>query len=286
MSTTPTDAPVTPPARPAPGGPRRSGSWVAPLLTVIGVVVVLSMLVQGVGNVAWAGGRETSGSWTADVDGVTALDVDLDRGSLTVTFDDVSQARLDVEARGWQADSRWTLEVDDGTLVVEDGDRRWGWGWDLGRGEVVAELVLPLELEGRLDADLDLSAGEMDVRGDLREVDLDVSAGTLRFDGASTSLSADVSAGEAIVTTDGPGELALTVSAGRLTATVTGDQPRETALEVSAGHAVLDLPDGDYDLTGQVSAGDRIIDVRTGSGASATLRVDVSAGSAEVGYSD
>lgn len=274
----PTDAPApTPPSR-------HRGAWVAVLVTLLGSIVILATVAgAALGGLA-SGGRQEA-SYTAAVDGVTTLDIDLSEGSLTTTFGDVDQAVLDVQAQGWRSSTDWVLEVRGDTLRVSDDDRSWFWP-GFGGGRSTAQLVLPAELEGAIDAGVDVSAGALTIDGDLAAASLEVSAGSLTFTGASTALTLDVSAGNANVITSGPDVVDIQVSAGRVTTTITGEPPSSTMVEVSAGAAVLDLPDADYALTGDVSAGDRTIDVRTDPSAASSLHVEVSAGSAMVGYSD
>lgn len=274
----PTDAPT--PARP----PRHSGAWVAVLVTLVGSIVIIATIVgAALGGLA-SGGRQEA-TYTSAVDGVSAVDIDLSAGNLTTTFADVDEAVLDVQAQGWRSSVDWVLEVRDDVLRVSDQDRTWFWP-TFGGGRSTAQLVLPAELEGAIDLGVDVSAGALTVDGDVAAADLQVSAGSLTFTGASSALTVDVSAGDANITTSGPDIVGIEVSAGRVTTTITGEPPSSTTVDVSAGGVVLDLPDGDYALTGDVSAGDRTIDVRTDPGSASSLHVEVSAGSATVGYSD
>lgn len=268
----------------APPPPRRSNG-VAILVTVLGVALILGLLVQGLAfGVHTAAGTDSS-TQTADVDGVTSLDLDTSSGDLAVTFASVNEATLDITTTGASSDGDWSLEVDGDRLVVRQ-DNDWFWFWpNFGSSRTTAELVLPDELEGVVSAQLSVSAGSMSLRGDLAEVEIDVAAGSLTFEGASTSLDAEVSAGDADVVTSGPETVDIRVSAGRLTGTITGEAPARTSVEVSAGNANLDLPDAEYAVTGGVSAGDRSIDVRTDPASPHQLHVEVSAGDAVIGYS-
>lgn len=280
-----TDAPVDDaPVEPTTPTPPPRTSWVASLVAITGVIVIAVLVLQAVGFALSAAGGTRNAIYAADVDGVTALDVDLTSGDLTITFDAVPEATLEVTSTGWRNRVDWTLEVDGGRLVVHEDDDLWFWP-DFGRSHTSAELVLPAALEGAISGDLDVSAGTMEVDGDLAEVTIDVSAGSLTFVGASTSIDAKVSAGEATVITSDPDTVAVRVSAGRFHGTVTGEPPARTDVNVSAGDATLRLPDAAYAVTGEVSAGDRTIDVRTDPGSEYQLHVQVSAGDATVGYS-
>lgn len=275
----PSDAPVSD-SRP----PRRNG-WVALLVTLLGSVLVIGLVVQSVFVGISSSGATDHATYHGAVDGVTALDLDTSAADVTVRFDAVEEATLDVWATGWRRDVEWTLQNDNGVLRVSDDRRSWFWP-TFGSSRTRAELVLPQELEGALAATLQVGAGSLEIEGDLGAVQIDISAGSLTFTGASTSLSAQVSAGEAMVTTSGAETIDVDVSAGRFVGTFTGPQPTTTSIGVSAGDAIVELPDGEYATTGDVSAGDRTIDVRTDPSSPNTLHVQVSAGSATVSYAD
>ena len=70
------------------------------------------------------------------------------------------------------------------------------------------------------------------------------------------------------------------MSAGALQAQMSGQQPRTLELDVSAGTLEVTVPEGDYDVVSDVTAGD--FDNRVGStpDADSTVSVQVSAGKA------
>lgn len=279
-SYTPTDAP--PPASPPPA---RSTGWVTLLVTLAGTVAILGLVVQSVLVGISGYGKVGHATYMAAVDGVTALDVETSAADVTVRFGDVEEATLEVSSTGWRRNVEWVLENDNGVLRVADDRRPWIWP-SFGSSRTTADLVLPRELEGVVSADVDLSAGSVRIDGDLDAVSIDISAGSLTFVGASSSLTASVSAGEVDVTTSDAATIDVDVSAGRFVGTFTGAQPTSTTISVSAGDAIVGLPDGTYALGGEVSAGDRTVDVRTDPTSPHTLTVDVSAGDASVSYAD
>jgi len=287
-----TDMLTPPPAAAAPAGtqeqpPRRDGAWISVLFTTIGAIIVAGALVVGLTTGFRVTGAEDV-RLTAGVDGVDSVRVDFSTADVLIVFADVPDAELDMRTEGWTAAVDPSMTVENGELRVTD--RRGGWnflpnlGWWNHGAEVT--VTLPASLEGRIDLRAEVSAGSTTAEGDFRAVDLDVSAGDITFTGDSTALDVDVSAGRAVVTTDGPTQIDLGVSAGEIIATITGRQPDTTTVDVSAGSVTLALPQGTYALSGSQSAGDRTIDVETASGADASLRVSVSAGDATVRYSD
>lgn len=274
---------ITPPAPPqqvpAPQPPPPAGSSSTSKVVAIVAIVLGGLLVLG--TVGWAvaatifSGTVRTSTATAAVVGVQELDVDVSAGSLRVEFADVDEAELEVRSP-FGAD-RWTLARDEDELRVES-PRFFGMGWLFdGVGEAV--LTLPLSLEG-LDADLTLSAGDLAAAGTFGELSVDVNAGHAELEGSAADVSVQVNAGRADVDLDGVREGELTVSAGDLFATFTGAQPRALELEVSAGSLRVTVPEGEYDVRSDVSAGDFDNGVGSTPGASSTVSVSVSAGNA------
>lgn len=209
---------------------------------------------------------------TAAVDGVTELDVHSAAADFTLEFADVDEASLEVTGSGRQA---WVLERDGDELVVKTKRMLWDFcfGW-CGTHDQTVTLTLPKRLDGRLDAELSVSAGGFTARGGFGDLDLTVSAGEMRFEGAASELATRVSAGEATVRASGVGVADFKVSAGKLIAELTGGQPDEVRLKVSAGGADVTLPAGAYDVSSDVSAGS--FDNRLRTSSTSTHRVDVS----------
>lgn len=271
--------PVPPqPAQPSPppSSPTSGSRAVAIIAIVIGAVLVLGTVGWAAASTIFSANVRTS-TVTAAVTGVDGLDVDVSAGSLRIEFADVDAAELEVRSP-FGAD-RWTLASDEGELRVES-PRFFGMGWLFdGAGDAV--LRLPLALEG-LDADLSLSAGDLTASGDFAELTVDVSAGRAEIEGSAADVSVDVSAGRADLDIAGVREGDLTVSAGDLRASFTGAQPRSLVLDVSAGSLRLDVPEGEYDVQSDVSAGDFENRLRSTPGAASTVTVTVSAGNAEL----
>lgn len=267
--------PAQPPQQP-PSSPTSASRAVAIIAIVIGAVLVLGTVGWAVASTLFSANVRTSTA-TLGVTGVQDLDVDVSAGSLRIEFADVDEAELEVRSP-FGAD-RWTLVRDEEELQVAS-PRFFGMGWLFdGAGDAV--LRLPLALEG-LDADLSLSAGDLTANGEFAELTVDVSAGRAEIEGTAADVSVDVSAGRADLDIAGVREGDLTVSAGDLRASFTGAQPRSLVLDVSAGSLRLEVPDGEYDVQSDVSAGD--FENRLGSipGAASTVTVTVSAGNAEL----
>src|SRR5690606_33466291 len=102
-------------------------------------------------------------------------------GSRRVEFSEVHEAELQATAR-WGAE-RWTLARRDDRLVVATPSRLGTWigdwlTWGDDRDRSRGVLRLPASLAGA-DAELELSAGELSVGGDVDDLDREVNAGRL-----------------------------------------------------------------------------------------------------------
>ena len=140
-------------------------------------------------------------------------------------------------------------------------------------------LRLPVALQG-LDADVSLSAGEFVTDGEFGALDLSLAAGSFDVTGSAEALTADMSAGRGTLKLEDVGTAALTVSAGSMDARLTGARPDSIDMDVSAGSLRLTVPDGEYDVTSEVSAGGFDNELGSTPGASSTITVQVSAGEA------
>ncbi|WP_322411057.1 DUF4097 family beta strand repeat-containing protein [Microbacterium invictum] len=276
----------------APGAPERPTGSAAPrsaaprvVATVVGafgaLVILGSLGSAAVGTAAAAvsgGGSSDGGSTTVDTTGVTEIDTEVGAGSLRIEFADVDQATLDVTG-AWGAD-QWTLEREEDTIRVSSPDRWWG-GWMFGdRSEAV--LTLPDALEG-IDADLTTNAGDLRVvDGDFGELDLELGAGSIDITGSARSLDATVSAGQADLELSDVAEADVSVSAGDMDLVLTGSQPSGMTFDVSAGRVTATVPEGEYDITSEVSAGDFDSGIGSTPGARSTVEVSVTAGQVEL----
>ncbi|MDN5545897.1 MAG: DUF4097 domain-containing protein [Rhodococcus sp. (in: high G+C Gram-positive bacteria)] len=258
---------------------------VSRLFTIAGGIAIVALIFGAVSTGFRAQGAGES-RLTANADGITALDLDVSGVEMDVVFAETNEATIDIETTGWFDTNRWSFERrgnDTLRVSISRGFSFWPqWGSD----RVLATLTLPAELEGQIDSKLDLSAGSLEMIGDVRDLEISVAAGSVTFDGASTALNVDVAAGEAFVTTSDPQSVAIDISAGRSITTISGRAPSSTSVSVSAGDAILKVPDEEYNVTGSAAAGTRTIDVRTNSASRFAMDVEVSAGSAVVRYVD
>lgn len=272
-------APGGPPVGPPAPRPTSSASRVIAILAIVlGIVVILGAVGSAVVGTLVSASIHSS-TRTAAVPGVSELDVDASAGSLRIEFADVREAELEVTSPSGA--DRWTLERSGDRLVVASPHRFGPWffdGWFFG-GPGDAVLRLPTSMQGS-DGDISLSAGELTVDGEYGALVLDLNAGRLTISGSADTLSAQVNAGRGRLDLADVASADLMVNAGSLDVRLTGAQPDDVTLDVSAGALNLTVPQGDYHVTSDVSAGG--FDNRIGSspGASNTIHVEVSAGQA------
>jgi len=255
-------------------------------MVVTAVVGGLALLGAGGTAAAAAAGNIMSSSrpdsvQSVGVEGIDSIDVDADASSMRVEFGDVDEAELAItNGRG----TAWTFERDGDELVVRSPQGVFGWWFGNWFGdEEIAVLTLPESLRGAgLDADLALDAGSLDVAGDFGVLDITVSAGALDVEGAAKEVDVQMNAGRADILLDGVDQADLGVSAGDLTVELTGTPPSQTSIDVSAGSLDLTVPDVEYAITQDVSAGTLNAKVEQASSARRTIEVSLSAGTATI----
>lgn len=284
----PAPAPAPVPSTDSPVGDVRRSSGAKAITIVTAIVGGIALLGSGGAAVAAANGSLLSASTessdsvqTADVAGLAGIDLDVDAGNMRIEFGDVDEATLAVtNSRG----SGWTLERDDDELVVRSPEGVFGWwfrSWF--DGEESAVLTLPESLrESALTAQLTLDAGSLDVVGDFGALDIHVSAGDLDVEGSARGLDVQMSAGRADIVLDGVDTAGLGVSAGDLTVELTGTPPTRTSIDVSAGSVDLTVPDVEYTIEQDISAGSLDSEVDESAGARRIIDVSLSAGSVTI----
>lgn len=279
MSTILTPPPVTPPASvPPPTGPRSSARVVAIVAICLGALLIVFTAASAAFSAVRAASVHTE-TLTADVAGVTGLDVDVSAGDLRIVYADVTEATLSVHGGGGAAS--WQLGRDEEDLTVRTDRPWWGGGWRLFGTIDEATLTLPDRFsDAGLDASFDLSAGSITAAGAFGELDLDLSAGFIDVSGSAAELDATVAAGRASVDLAGVRTAQIELSAGSVEGRLTGTAPDELTAQIDAGRLDLRLPDGDYAVTSDVSAGSFDHSLNVDPASSHRVWVGLSAGSA------
>lgn len=276
------DAAQTAQAPNAPGPETPHGSGARAAAIAIAVFGGIALLATG-GTAAVAAVNDAStpvdSHQQLDASGVTGIDLDVGGAEVRVEFGDVDQAQLEVSGSG---DDRWHLSRDGDELVVNSPEMNFGWWFgDWFNDDQTVVLTLPDDLRGEgLNADISLGAGSLDVKGDFGDIDVEVGAGALFITGSAETIEADLSAGRAEFELADVSTVDFSISAGRLEAELTGTAPSEVQFEVSAGSLELTLPDEEYDVRQEVSAGSLDNRLQTSPNARNSVVASVSAGSA------
>lgn len=282
--------PPAPPTASAPaasvgpaGGPAGSGSGGRGAVVIVTAVIGGLALLGTGGTAAVAAVNDLSRAddvRSIAVDGVTSIDLEADASDVTVRFGDVDEAMLTVTgSRGG-----WSLERDEEELVVRSPRAPFGWwlggNWFDDDTERVL-LTLPNSLKSeRVDADFTLSAGSLDVSGDFGDLDVTVNAGDFQIEGSARELGAHMNAGSAELELDGVREADLGVTAGDLYVTLTGEAPDDVEIDVNAGSLELTVPDVEYLVVPEVTAGE--LDDRVARSSSSRHVIDVSIAAGDV----
>jgi hypothetical protein len=273
MSTTLTPPPPAPQA-PAPTGPSGPSRAVAIVAMVLGAVVILGTAAVAAFGTVLSTTHRSEVVTSADTTSVDTLEVHLSAGRLRIEFADVSQPQI--EAQTSVGSGPWTMRVNGTTLVVRSPDSNFAWRGLFGPSDQ-ATLRLPTAMQG-MDASLRVAAGDLSANGRFGALKLDLQAGSASINGTATDLVSKTSAGTGALDLSGVTTADIAVTAGTMDAVLRGDQPSSTKVQVDAGALTLSLPQGQYDVTSDVSAGHLDNRLGTHSGADSTVDVHVSAG--------
>lgn len=250
------------------------------ILAVLGGLVLLTLIISATRG-ATANLSSNQFSKTANVQGITALDVEASAGTFTVQFADTSEAVLDVKG---SRSEEWKLERTANELRVSPPGGWFNWCFiGCNTQESTAVLTLPQSMNnGSLNAELSVGAGDLSAEGDFLTLDLDVSAGSLNVTGAAKTLTADLGAGYIKATLADVNRAELDISAGNMQANLSGTAPASIKADVSAGKLDLFVPDVPYNVVTSVSVGEVDNDLQVASDSPNKITVEVSAGNANL----
>jgi hypothetical protein len=260
-------------------GTKKSIGALTVVLGVFGGAVLLgtgaTAAVAGMHRIG-SGSGSASGALNAEVQGVRSLDLEVSGAEMTVEFSgDATEAKLQID--GGSSDG-WSLKRDGAELKVRGPHDGFDWfrpGWM--NGDQRATLMLPDALSG-IDADFTLQAGELTVGGDFGQLGVDVNAGSLRMDGTARELDAELNAGRADIDLSEVRKAEFTVNAGRIVASL-DTVPSSVEIDVAAGALDLTVPDEEYDIRQDVTAGSLDSGLQQSSNSSNRITASVSAGS-------
>ncbi|HIY85945.1 MAG TPA: DUF2807 domain-containing protein [Candidatus Yaniella excrementavium] len=260
--------------------PPRSGATkpIMLIIAIIGGFILLAVAATAVFSSATSFNRG-SANLTADTTGITGVNLEANASEFNLEFSNVSQATLRTD--GVNAEN-WQLRREGDELLVTAPDQWFGWClFNCNFDENRVTLTLPEELnDGSLNADMDLSAGRLTAHGNFDQLNVELGAGEAIVNGTADALDAQLSAGSARLQLADVQTAEFDVSAGQLTTELTGSAPETVNAEVSAGELNVTLPDTQYAVTSDISAGDLDNQLQTSSGSNHQVHVELSAGGA------
>ncbi|TAP28429.1 DUF4097 family beta strand repeat-containing protein [Arthrobacter sp. S41] len=272
---TDTQTTTRPPIPPTSNG---NGTALNIILAVIGALVILTLLISSARSAFATLSRENS-TQSADIAGVTNLEISAGSGRFDLHFAKVQEATLEVDSSDSQ---EWQLKREGNKLSVDSPDSWGDWCFfGCSSYENKAVLTLPESMnDGSMDAYFDLSSGELDAVGSYKNLEVEVGAGSLDLSGTAKNAKVQIGAGDAEVSLEDVEQADFDISAGQLQGTLSGKAPKQINAEVSAGSLELELPDVTYDLRQDVSAGDVSNKLATDMDSPNKISVNVSAGNA------
>lgn len=272
MSSPTINAPISP-QNPPPAGSKKSITLV---LTILGALIILGVIATSALHASNSLASSNS-EQTANVQGVTALDVQVDAGRFKILFADIPEASLEVHSA---RSDQWTLRREAGTLLVRSPNNWGNWcfvGCNFEDNEVT--LTLPNSLnDGKLDAELQMTAGEFSADGNFNDLVMEMSGGTLDASGSAKGLFVELGAGKTDIDMANVQIATFDVSAGRVDGVFTGSAPKDIQAQVSAGLLQLTLPDTSYNVIQNVSAGAVDNNLNVSQKSEHKVQVEVSAG--------
>lgn len=268
---------ATPTTQPQP--PRSPAT--KPIMVLIAVLGGLILVIVAVTNGFSSAINFTRGTstMTADATDITDVHVDANASRFNLEFADVNEATLQTD--GVNAE-KWRLDRDGDRLTVQAPNRWLGWCFvNCNPDEQQVTLLLPAKLnDGSLNVDLELAAGRLVADGDFGRLGVEVGAGETNISGSAQQLEAQLSAGSANLNLADVQTADLDISAGRLVTELTGEAPETIDAEVSAGRLELTLPQTQYAVNSEVSAGNLDNQLQTRSTSNHRINVELAAGNA------
>ncbi len=264
---------------PAPVG--RRVRWWIPVVAIVGLLLIAVAVVlatrMGQGG---AGEPQRATVGAADLEGLKSLVIRSETGRVHVVFDDIDAAQLEFTPGDGLGDPRLEHRVRNGTLDVRIEHRPvWPWQWPFGQFTPAALTVrLPDELRGRLLLDLTGSAGRAEVDGEFRDVELELTAGGLELRGSADRLTVTSTAGSLNIVDYRADEVEIESTAGSVDLELSV-LPSRISLTSTAGSQRVLLPDGEYRIDAEATAGKVNLDAPSDPDADRIYRFRSTAGS-------
>ena len=223
-----------------------------PLLAFGGLLIVVVVVVALWGAVSSSRVRDYDPQ-SVTGDGVTKLVLDSPVGDVSVVCDTTDDFVLIQK----QVTEKWELQRDGDTVKVARPSKPWFFrlGMFLRHDDKVTLTVPQAACQQNLDAELSMSAGDLNVDARFDALKVEVSAGNADIKGEANNVAAQVSAGGLTLNLNSSEQVEVDMSAGNLSGAL-AQVPESLKLDMSAGDVNLALPSGNYQVNSDISAGD------------------------------
>jgi Putative adhesin len=250
-----------------------------PILRILAIVGLVLLVIAALNALSWAL-RSTDQNSVAIADPYERVEIDVSVGEVIVEAGSGDETTLEYRTESGFLRSAEVRQRIEGNRLVIDGDCGRSW-LPLGYCRADVTLTVPADV----DVVASSSAGRVTAIGLEGSADLESSAGEVDVHDHSGPLRAHSSAGG--VTVDGLASDDAEISSSAGVVEVTAVEPPENLVaESSAGDVRVTLPDEDYDLEADTSAGDVRLEVSIDPDSEYHVRVDSSAGDVTVRTED
>jgi len=253
------------------------------LLTVLGGIVILGLVLSAIMSAIRSSQVRDYDPEHLSSEGITHVKLDAPVGDVTINCSGTSDFTLTQQ----KVSEKWNLERDGDTVKVSRNSPFWPvqinlFGLFSQENEKVTLSIPEAACQQSLDADLKLSAGNLNADARFGALNMDMSAGDATLSGTASSITARLSAGNLTMNLDGTKQADLHMSAGNIKGSLS-QVPEKLKIDSSAGSLELALPAGNYSVNSNVSAGHFDNQLTTDSqGTKSQVDIRMSAGDAKL----
>ena len=253
------------------------------LLTVLGGIVILGLVLSAIMSAIRSSQVRDYDPEHLSSEGITHVKLDAPVGDVTINCSGTSDFTLTQQ----KVSEKWNLERDGDTVKVSRNSPFWPvqinlFGLFSQENEKVTLSIPEAACQQNLDADLKLSAGNLNADARFGALNMDMSAGDATLSGTASSITARLSAGNLTMNLDGTKQADLHMSAGNIKGSLS-QVPEKLKIDSSAGSLELALPAGNYSVNSNVSAGHFDNQLTTDSqGTKSQVDIRMSAGDAKL----
>jgi hypothetical protein len=204
---------------------------------------------------------DASGSYEVN-EPFQSIRLDVDASDTDVSFADVSEPVITFDQGGSTRSVDFEQQVRGDELRITANTRGFfpfGF-WPFGNDTSTLDVVLPTSMnDGSLALEFSSAAGNMNLDGDFSEVIISVTAGDLDLSGSADVLTLDSTAGDVRVDEYAVNQARLNSTAGDVTVELV-ELPDTLEIDSVAGDQDITLPDGEYRINTDTTAGNVTLD--------------------------